>query len=141
VLENNSWRRFMACMGKTSTLAATRPHEPLRQYVTRWLLEEKNYNQALYLVLGFLNPSTISCVLTDQFHKAAIAIAMESLAAAASSFLSPAIHMNCGMKFERFRPQFIGVLVLTHRGCGVQHFLSINQTLTRLRSEDFWKGK
>jgi hypothetical protein len=38
-----------------------------------------------------------------------------------------AARVNCRTKFKRFRPLFIGVLVLTCRGCGVLHFLSINQ--------------
>jgi hypothetical protein len=43
----------------------------------------------------------------------------------------------CGTKVELFIPLFIVLSILTHRGCGVLHFLSINQTLIRLRLEDF----
>jgi hypothetical protein len=47
----------------------------------------------------------------------------------------------CGTKSDEHGPLFIGLLVLTHRGCGVLPFLSINQTQTRLQSKDFGKGK
>jgi hypothetical protein len=43
----------------------------------------------------------------------------------------------CVTKFDEYGPLFIGLLGPTHRGDGVQHFLSINQTLIRLRFEDF----
>jgi hypothetical protein len=43
-------------------------------------------------------------------------------------------------KSNEYGSLFIGVLGLTRRGDGVLHFLSINQTLIRLRLEDFWKG-
>jgi hypothetical protein len=46
----------------------------------------------------------------------------------------------CGQKFDEHGPLFIWVLGPTHRGDGVLHFLSINQTLVRLHLEDFWKG-
>jgi hypothetical protein len=46
----------------------------------------------------------------------------------------------CGTKFDEYGPLFIGLLGPTRRGDGVQHFLSINRTLLRLRLEDFWKG-
>jgi hypothetical protein len=38
----------------------------------------------------------------------------------------------CGTKFDEHVPLFIGLLVLARRGCRVLHFLSINQTQTRL---------
>jgi hypothetical protein len=47
----------------------------------------------------------------------------------------------CGAKSEKHRPLFIGLLVLTRRGCGVLYFLSLNQTRTRLRWKDLEKGK
>jgi hypothetical protein len=47
----------------------------------------------------------------------------------------------CGAKSNEHGPLFIALLVLAHRGCGVLHFLSINQTQTWLRSEDFGKGE
>jgi hypothetical protein len=43
-------------------------------------------------------------------------------------------------KFDEYGPLFIGVLGPIHRGDEVPHFLSINQTIIRLRLEDFWKG-
>jgi hypothetical protein len=43
-------------------------------------------------------------------------------------------------KFDEYEPLFIGILSSTRRGDRVLHFLSINQTLIRLRLEDFWKG-
>jgi hypothetical protein len=46
----------------------------------------------------------------------------------------------CGTKSNEYRLLFIGLLGPTRRGDGVLHFLSINQTLIRLRLEDFWKG-
>jgi hypothetical protein len=46
----------------------------------------------------------------------------------------------CGQKIDEYMPLFIGVLGPTRRGDEVLHFLSINQTLIRLRLKDFWKG-
>jgi hypothetical protein len=46
----------------------------------------------------------------------------------------------CGTKPDEYGPLFIGLLGPTRRGCGVLRFLSINQTLIRLRLQDFWKG-
>jgi hypothetical protein len=43
-------------------------------------------------------------------------------------------------KFELKGPLFIGILAWTRRGLKVLRFLSINQSLIRLRLEDFWKG-
>jgi hypothetical protein len=43
-------------------------------------------------------------------------------------------------KFDEYEPLFVGVLGPTRRGDRVLHFLSINQTLIRLRLEDFLKG-
>jgi hypothetical protein len=39
----------------------------------------------------------------------------------------------CGTKPDEYGPLFIGLLGPTRRGCGVLRFLSINQTLIRLR--------
>jgi hypothetical protein len=52
----------------------------------------------------------------------------------------PARVWCCGQKFDEYGPLFIGVLSPTRRGDITLHFLSINQTLTRFRLEDFWKG-
>jgi hypothetical protein len=46
----------------------------------------------------------------------------------------------CRTKFDEYGPLFVGLLSPTRRGCRVLHFLSVNQTLIRLRLEDFWKG-
>jgi hypothetical protein len=46
----------------------------------------------------------------------------------------------CGMKFDEYGPLFIGLLSPTRRGDGVLRFLYTNQTLSRLRLGDFWKG-
>jgi hypothetical protein len=47
----------------------------------------------------------------------------------------------CGTKSDEHEPLFIGILVLSCRGCRVLPFLSINRTQTQFRSEDFGKGK
>jgi hypothetical protein len=46
----------------------------------------------------------------------------------------------CGTKFNEYGLLFIGLLGPTRRGDGVLYFLSVNQTLIRLHSEDIWKG-
>jgi hypothetical protein len=46
----------------------------------------------------------------------------------------------CRTKFYEYESLFIGLLGPTRRGDGVLHFLSINQTLIRLRLEYFWSG-
>jgi hypothetical protein len=45
----------------------------------------------------------------------------------------------CGQIFDEYGPLFVGVLGPTCGGDGDLHFLSINQTLIRLRFKDFWK--
>jgi hypothetical protein len=47
----------------------------------------------------------------------------------------------CRTKYNENGPLFIGVSVLTHRGCEVIPFLSINRTQTWLQSKDFGKRK
>jgi hypothetical protein len=47
----------------------------------------------------------------------------------------------CGSKFDKHGPLFIGLLVLSRRGCGVLSFLSLNQNQTRLRWKDLERGR
>jgi hypothetical protein len=47
---------------------------------------------------------------------------------------------TCGRKFELNQPVFIGVLVPNRRWQGLQHFPSLNQTLSRKDSEEIDKG-
>jgi hypothetical protein len=47
----------------------------------------------------------------------------------------------CGAKSDEHGLLFIGLLVLTHTGCRVLSFLSLNQTRSRLRWKDLERGK
>jgi hypothetical protein len=54
--------------------------------------------------------------------------------------LSSGCSLTCGQKIELNRAVFIVVLVLNRRQQGLQHFPSLNRTLSRKDSEEIEKG-
>jgi hypothetical protein len=54
--------------------------------------------------------------------------------------LGSACSSTCGRKFELNRSVFIGVLVPNRRRQGLQHFPSLNRTLSHKDSEEIEKG-